>query len=389
MENEKKVLEQLKDRSEKQMYDFFSSVRKKILYGLGMQAVVVTDICIRLGYQVEAYLATDAKKKISILPSDIPAYSVNEFPFDKEEYDVLIAVNQKYNEEICKTLEENGFLHVYYSENWNRTNEVCRQATVELFLAEHDTDYTKKVLEYGDFRIRNIDGMPKDYTSMLLGEFFDIIAPSIYDCSDFLDEGAYEYENVTLEKDDVVLDLGANIGMFSCVAAAKAKKVYAFEPTPTTIKLLQQNAALYDNFEIVEYAAAEKEGECCFTINDLDTLDNVADRDIDSGRNSLYAERLNGLNMKTTQIMVKTITLDMFAEKYGVEKIDFIKADIEGAERYMLMGAKRVLKEFAPKLALRTYHLPDDKEVMTRLIMEANPDYKIVYGEKTLYAYVP
>ena len=137
MENEKKVLEQLKDRSEKQMYDFFSSVRKKILYGLGMQAVVVTDICIRLGYQVEAYLATDAKKKISILPSDIPAYSVNEFPFDKEEYDVLIAVNQKYNEEICKTLEENGFLHVYYSENWNRTNEVCRQATVELFLAEH------------------------------------------------------------------------------------------------------------------------------------------------------------------------------------------------------------------------------------------------------------
>ena len=85
---------------------------------------------------------------------------------------------------------------------------------------------------------------------------------------------------------------------------------------------------------------------------------------------------------------MKTIKIDTFVKEKNIKKIDFIKADIEGAERYMLMGAQKTLREFAPKLSLCTYHLPDDEEVMTKLILEANPDYKIIYGENKLYAYV-
>jgi hypothetical protein len=69
--------------------------------------------------------------------------------------------------------------------------------------------------------------------------------------------------------------------------------------------------------------------------------------------------------------------------------VDFIKADIEGAERLMLKGAQKTLARFAPKLALCTYHLPDDPDVMEKLIMEANPNYKIVHKWFKLYAYVP
>ena len=190
---------------------------------------------------------------------------------------------------------------------------------------------------------------------------------------------------MALAEDDVVLDLGANIGMFTCVAAARVKrgKVYAFEPTPGTALLLKKNAAFYHNIEIEECAASDQDGEAVFNVNDQ-TGD-----DMDSGSNTLFAERLldsPGVHIK--QITVRTVTLDSFVKERGLDRVDFIKADIEGAERYMLAGAKEVLRKFAPKLSLCTYHLPDDKEVMTKLIMEANPAYQITYGPKKLYAWV-
>ena len=71
-----------------------------------------------------------------------------------------------------------------------------------------------------------------------------------------------------------------------------------------------------------------------------------------------------------------------------MESVDFIKADIEGAERYMLMGARETLGKFAPKLSICTYHFPDDPEVLEKIILEANPNYKIEHRWKKLYAIV-
>ena len=70
-------------------------------------------------------------------------------------------------------------------------------------------------------------------------------------------------------------------------------------------------------------------------------------------------------NMMTVETKtVNVTTIDEFVKSNNIEKVDFIKADIEGAERDMLRGATEVLKKFAPKLAICIYHLPDDKEVL-------------------------
>lgn len=81
-------------------------------------------------------------------------------------------------------------------------------------------------------------------------------------------------------------------------------------------------------------------------------------------------------------------TVDAFVSTHNLPRVDFIKADIEGYERHMLEGAQETLKRFAPKLALCTYHLPDDPEVLASLIKQANPAYHIVQKRKKLYAAV-
>jgi FkbM family methyltransferase len=85
---------------------------------------------------------------------------------------------------------------------------------------------------------------------------------------------------------------------------------------------------------------------------------------------------------------IRITTLDAFVESNGIERIDFIKADIEGAERDMLKGATRVLRDFAPKLAICTYHLPDDPAVLEGIIKSANPGYKVVHLRHKLFACV-
>lgn len=380
------LIEALRNGNSESVAEFFESDRKKIFFGQGFQAFICHDMCNRLGIGIEAFLGSRESARSSLLPAQIPFFLASQFPKDKMgEYDVLIAVNEKSNDEIRRQLEECGFEHIYYSGNWNETNAEYRTSFLECFLRQEMGEaYNKEdeIISWNGFKIWSAKNQPKEYSSMLMGDFFDIIAPSVFHNYEYVREGAYELGEVCIEKDDIVLDLGANIGMFSCVAAAKGKEAYAFEPTPGTKKLLDQQKKLYDNLFPQEYAVSNEVGTCTFSINA------ITEEDVNTGGNTMLPGRLDGKE-GIQQIEVKTMTIDAFVKEKGLSSVDFIKADIEGAERYMLMGAQETLKKFAPKLSLCTYHLPDDKEVMTELILKANPNYQISYNPFKLWAYVP
>jgi FkbM family methyltransferase len=190
-------------------------------------------------------------------------------------------------------------------------------------------------------------------------------------------EGPYGYKDgsfdVTVHEGDIVIDAGAWMGDFSAYAASKGAIAYSFEPTSATFRLLQKTAELNDNKIFpIHKGLGNADVETTLFIGE------------DGGGGNTIRE---GVFFKGETI--KITTLDKFAEENNLAKIDFIKADIEGVERDMLAGARRVLKEFAPKLAICTYHLPDDPEVLERLILEANPNYKVVQMSKKLFACVP
>jgi FkbM family methyltransferase len=189
-------------------------------------------------------------------------------------------------------------------------------------------------------------------------------------------EGPYGYKDgdfdASLKQGDIAIDAGAWIGDFSAYSASKGAQTYAFEPTTATYKMLEKTAqANGKNLIPVKAGLGAKKGTAKISTN----ADN-------SGANSIIA------GGKGSGETIDITTIDDFVRDNNLPRVDFIKADIEGAERDMLKGARETLAKFAPKLALCTYHLSDDPEVLESLIKEANPAYKVVQLRKKLYACV-
>ena len=73
---------------------------------------------------------------------------------------------------------------------------------------------------------------------------------------------------------------------------------------------------------------------------------------------------------------MRAVKLDDMADELKLGRVDFIKMDIEGAERHALAGARRLLAVHKPRLAICIYHAPDDPQVVPRLVREANGTYE-------------
>jgi FkbM family methyltransferase len=250
-----------------------------------------------------------------------------------------------------------------------------------------EVKYLKKVYsldffknEVWDFEFFKINRLDFTDFHMFMVEANDLLFPYIarkakdYDFAK-LGEGTYERFGVEIFDGDVVIDCGANIGMFSLFAANKnASRVISFEPVHHAFDLLDKNIYINDfnktEFIVEKFGLSNDTAKVKISINDKNVGSNSIIGYIDSQKAEL----------------IDVIKLDDYIRNNKINKIDFIKADIEGAERLMLEGARETKFKLKPKLSICTYHFPDDVEVLTKIILEANSDYKIYYGHKKLYA---
>jgi FkbM family methyltransferase len=195
----------------------------------------------------------------------------------------------------------------------------------------------------------------------------------------------YEKENFCFINEQVkggmsVLDVGAHIGLMAVVFGKKVGdkgNVYAFEPTPTTIKILQETIKLnkINNISAVPVALADKKSKLTFYISE-----NAADNS-----NSLVNNHRTDRKEETIEVEVNTI--DDFAAERNIPKIDFIKVDVEGAELQLLKGAVNTIKKDKPKMILSVHPGPiqnfgDSTKDIWNLLHDAG--YKIVFGTKEL-----
>lgn len=234
-------------------------------------------------------------------------------------------------------------------------------------------DCSGRYLERGPYRFPNVFAQPMDYQISFFSEIVDYVLPAMCNDLSMLVEGPGEFGEVAISPGDIVFDCGANIGLFSLIAAARHANVYAFEPVPAVISHLEKAKEIYPDIRIIGHALSDRTGTARIS------LSNGANTG-----NSLV------LPVKgSDSIEITTTSIDEFVALRNIDRVDFIKADIEGAERLMLAGAQDTLKRFAPKLSICTYHLADDKEVLEELVRRANPGYVVTHKWQKLYAHIP
>ena len=136
----------------------------------------------------------------------------------------------------------------------------------------------------------------------------------------------------------VVVDAGANIGVFTLFAANRVPsgKVIAFEPVPSVHQRLQENIGL-NHFKNIT----------CVAKGLSDTTGTLPIYEIDSnneGLSTLYPGDLRQL--RHTEVPI--VPLDETIASYSLQRLDLIKMDIEGGELMALRGMKKAIQDFRP-----------------------------------------
>ena len=203
----------------------------------------------------------------------------------------------------------------------------------------HGKGYGKKN-KVINLTVRGIESSLKtDYAEVWAGKMFlhpnDAFRLSIYGI-----HGTHDFKIIknNVKECDNVIDLGANIGYFTLILAklvGPTGKVFAFEPDPRNLALLKKNVE-YNNYKnvIIVPKAVSNVNDKCTLYTGQKTF----------GQNKIYKPKKTK-TQKFIPIDSETVRLDDFFKTNGLlDKISFIKIDVEGAEFLALSGMKEILK---------------------------------------------
>lgn len=135
-----------------------------------------------------------------------------------------------------------------------------------------------------------------------------------------------------LKSNSVFIDVGANIGVYTILAAAKIKKgkIYSFEPVASVLNDLYRNIHLNDLgdlVQVVEKVASDKTGYSEFTTEDISEYSHISS------------------NKTANSLSMLSVRLDDFCRNKKISFVDVIKIDVEGAELKVLKGLEGYLEK--------------------------------------------
>ena len=164
----------------------------------------------------------------------------------------------------------------------------------------------------------------KDFEVHTLGET-DVYASTL---GTRYGDDLYQCISGALKPESVAFDIGANIGLTTCLISQLADKVYSFEPNPPVFNVLKANIEKNHLSNVIarQIAIGSTKGEVYFT-----------------GDSAFgHVARVE------TPVVVPVDTVDGIVDGLGLERLDFIKIDVEGFEPQVLKGALRTIGRFNP-----------------------------------------
>jgi FkbM family methyltransferase len=178
-----------------------------------------------------------------------------------------------------------------------------------------------------------------------------------------------------VEAGDVVIDAGGCFGDTALYFAHKAGpegKVFSFEFVPDNLTIFRRNMAmnpeLASRVQVVESPLWSTSGETMYI----------------EGRGP--ATRVSPTPRTADAQPMFTLTIDDLVRGAGLERVDFIKMDIEGAEQAALKGAEETLRTFRPKLGLSVYHRLEDFGAIYRFVDGLGLGYRFYLRHFTMHA---
>ena len=167
--------------------------------------------------------------------------------------------------------------------------------------------------------------------------------------------GYDDYERSTIalwaqlvDRARTVFDVGANIGLYTLLAAARLQgrgAVHAFEPNNEVFAWLTRNAERnrLDNAHLSQIALSNLDGQASFFIP--------------KNRAWTNGSLIEGFTDRADTVGIETMRVDTYCQKHGIGNVDLIKIDVEGAELKVLSGMGELLHKWKPDLICEV--LPD------------------------------
>ncbi|MEQ1949315.1 MAG: FkbM family methyltransferase [Bryobacteraceae bacterium] len=174
----------------------------------------------------------------------------------------------------------------------------------------------------------------------------------------------YEPTGHEVHQGDIVLDCGANIGMFTRTALDKgAARVIAIEPSPKTLEALRRN-----------FEREIREGRV--TVYPAGVWDQDSEIELAVDANNLgNSSMIESKKAAGQRVRVPVTTIDRIVSELNLPRVDFIKMDIEGAEKHALKGAQATIRRFRPRMSISLEHLDDDFTAIPAEILAMEPRY--------------
>jgi FkbM family methyltransferase len=139
----------------------------------------------------------------------------------------------------------------------------------------------------------------------------------------------YVYHNIPRKR--VMIDIGANIGIYARPSAEQFERVICFEPIEKMFQVLQKNLEGHTNVELHCLGISDKEQTVTFEVKPLDCGH--------SKQVDVFVPRAD-----LEQHTAKLVTLD----QYHFEQVDWIKIDVEGFENTVLEGSRDTIQRNRP-----------------------------------------
>ena len=186
---------------------------------------------------------------------------------------------------------------------------------------------------------------------------------------------AHERGDVQAASGDYVIDAGACWGdtaLYFAHRVGPQGRVFSYEFIPGNLDVLRRNLALNpipgERVTLIEHAVWSQSAKAVYYRDD--------------GPSSVVRfEPFAGAQGQT-----QTLTIDDLVHHHQMPHVDFIKMDIEGAEREALKGAANTIRRYRPRLAISIYHRLSDFLDIPEYIAELAPGYRFYIRHLTIHA---